>query len=273
MKTVFSACLRALRDLKQPRVLAVMVLPVLVSLALWLLIAVFFWHSWVTVLGDAIGSTQVARWLRDWGAQWLVNGMGALALVTMMIPALLITNVVITEIFAMPVMVKLVSERDFPALEKRDGGNAVGSVFNASIGITIFLLLFVLSLPLWLLGPVGLMAGALNSAYLAQRLFRYDALSDHASADEYRALVKQARGRLFLLGLVLAPLNYVPLVNLFAPVLGGLAFTHFCLRELAVVRGKLPSPLTPHPSHLTPYIRSNTAAMPCPPPIHMVTSA
>ncbi len=117
MKTVFSACLRALRDLKQPRVLAVMVLPVLVSLALWLLIAVFFWHSWVTVLGDAIGSTQVARWLRDWGAQWLVNGMGALALVTLMIPALLITNVVITEIFAMPVMVKLVSERDFPGLE------------------------------------------------------------------------------------------------------------------------------------------------------------
>jgi uncharacterized protein involved in cysteine biosynthesis len=93
-----------------------------------------------------------------------------------------------------------------------------------------------MSLPLWLLGPVGLIAGALNSAYLAQRLFRYDALSDHASADEYRALIQHARGRLFLLGLVLSPLNYVPLVNLFVPVVGGLAFTHFCLRELDGLR-------------------------------------
>lgn len=232
MKTVFSACLHALGDLKQPRVIAVMVLPVLASLAIWVVVAVWFWQSWVTALGDVIGSTQFARWLRDWGAQWLVNSMGVVALISLMIPALLITNVVITEIFAMPVMVNLVAARDYPALEKRNGGTAAGSIFNASVGITIFLVLFVMTLPLWLLGPVGLIAGMLNSAFLAQRLFRYDALSEHASADEYRALVRHARSRLFLLGLVLAPLNYVPLVNLFAPVLGGLAFTHFCLREL-----------------------------------------
>ena len=236
MKSVFLAVAHALRDLKQPRVIAVMLLPVLASLAIWLVIALWFWQSWVTVLGEAIGSTQWARWLRDWGAQWLVNGMGALTLVTLMIPALLITNVVFTEIFAMPAMVKLVSERDYPALEKRHGGTAVGGVMNACVGITIFLLLFVLTLPLWLLGPVGLIAGALNSAYLAQRLFRYDALSEHAGAAEYLALVQRARGRLVWLGLALSPLNYVPFVNLFVPVLGGLAYTHFCLRELAVLR-------------------------------------
>ena len=216
--------------------LAVMVLPVLVSLAIWFIVGAWFWQSWVTVLGDAIGSTQIARWLRDWGMQWLVNGMGVVALIALMLPALLITNMVITEIFAMPVMVNLVATRDYPSLDKRDGGTAAGSVFNASVGITIYLVFFIMSLPLWLLGPVGLAAGMLNSAYLAQRLFRYDALSEHASADEFRTLVKRARGRLFLLGLVLAPLNYVPLLNLFAPVLNGLAFTHFCLRELAVLR-------------------------------------
>ena len=216
--------------------LAVMVLPVLVSLAIWFIVGAWFWQSWVTVLGDAIGSTQIARWLRDWGMQWLVNGMGVVALIALMLPALLITNMVITEIFAMPVMVNLVATRDYPSLDKRDGGTAAGSVFNASVGITIYLVFFIMSLPLWLLGPVGLAAGMLNSAYLAQRLFRYDALSEHASADEFRTLVKRARGRLFLLGLVLAPLNYVPFLNLFAPVLNGLAFTHFCLRELAVLR-------------------------------------
>ena len=237
MKTVFIAVAAAFRDLKQPRVMAVMLLPVLASLAIWFVIALWFWQSWATVLGEAIGSTQMARWLRDWGAQWLVDGVGVLAMIALLLPALFITNVLITEIFAMPVIVKLVAARDHPSLETRSGGTVAGSVFNASVGITIFLLLFVMTLPLWLLGPVGMLAGMLNSAYLAQRLFRYDALSDHASADEYQALVGRARSRLFLLGLVLAPLNYVPLVNLFAPVLGGLAFTHFCLRELAAMRG------------------------------------
>lgn len=236
MKTVFSAILRALRDLKAPRVLAVMVLPVLASLAIWLVVAIWFWQSWVTLLGDAIGSTPIARALRDWGMQWLVNSMGALALIALMLPALMITNMIITEIFAMPAMVKLVAERDYPALEKRNGGTVAGSLVNASLGITLYLLILVLSLPLWLLGPVGLAASAMNSAYLAQHMFRYDALSEHAGTEEYRALVKAARGRLFLLGLVLAPLNFVPFLNLFAPVLNGLAYTHFCLRELAVFR-------------------------------------
>ena len=236
MKPVFTACVRALRDLAEPRVIAVMVLPVLASLALWFVVAAWFWQSWVAALGEVIGSTSFARWLSDWGAQWLVHGMGVMTLIVLMIPALLITNMVITEIFAMPVMVNLVAARDYPALAKRRGGTAAGSVLNAGAGIAIFLVLFVLSLPLWLLGPVGLFAGALNSAYLTQRLFRYDALSEHADAGEYRALVSEARGRLFLLGLVLAPLNYMPLVNLFAPTLIGLAFTHLCLRELATQR-------------------------------------
>jgi len=199
-------------------------------------VAVWFWQSWVAVLGDAIGSTEIARWLRDWGMQWLVNGMGVMALIALMIPALFITTMIITEIFAMPAMVNLVAGRDHPSLEKRNGGTVAGGIFNATAGITIYLVLFVVCLPLWLLGPVGLIASALNSAYLAQRLFRYDALSEHASAEEYRALAQRARGKLFLLGFVLAPLTFVPVVNLFAPVLGGLAFTHFCLRELAILR-------------------------------------
>lgn len=217
-----------------------MVLPVLAALALWAVVAIWFWQSWVMVLGNAIGSTDVARWLRDWGMQWLVNGMGVLALIALLIPALFITTMIITEIFAMPAMVNLVAGRDHPALAKRNGGTVAGGIFNATAGITIYLMLFIVCLPLWLLGPVGLIASALNSAYLAQRLFRYDALSEHASAEEFRVLVQRARGKLFLLGLALAPLTFVPLVNLFAPVLSGLAFTHFCLRELALMRNGKP---------------------------------
>jgi len=74
------------------------------------------------------------------------------------------------------------------------------------------------------------------SGFLNQRLFRYDALAEHASAEEYRAVLARAHGRLYLLGILLAFVYYIPLVNLAAPVLSALAFTHFCLAELARLR-------------------------------------
>jgi len=68
---------------------------------------------------------------------------------------------------------------------------------------------------------------------------RYDALAEHASAGEYRAIVQAAGGRLYGLGLALAVLYYVPLVNLLAPMLSALAFTHLCLGELESLRQRM----------------------------------
>ena len=61
-------------------------------------------------------------------------------------------------------------------------------------------------------------------------------MAEHASAEEYHALVSRNQGRLYVLGLLLALLYYVPLINLLAPVFSGLAFTHFCLSQLAKMR-------------------------------------
>jgi len=51
-----------------------------------------------------------------------------------------------------------------------------------------------------------------------------------------RRICRAARGRMFALGLILAPLSYIPIVNLFAPLYAGVAFTYLCLDELAVAR-------------------------------------
>jgi CysZ protein len=106
--------------------------------------------------------------------------------------------------------------------------------------VVAFSFLWLVTLPLWLTGIGGLLVASVNSAYLHQRLFRYDALAEHATREEYRLIVHHARGRLFVLGLALALLNYVPFVNLVAPVFSALAFTHFCLAELVALRSARP---------------------------------
>jgi uncharacterized protein involved in cysteine biosynthesis len=102
----------------------------------------------------------------------------------------------------------------------------------------VFALLWLVTLPLWLTGIGALALPPLISAHFNQRMFRYDALAEHASAEERKAVVRTAGGRLYLLGLVLALLYAVPVFNLVVPVLSGLAFTHLCLGELDRLRRK-----------------------------------
>ena len=77
----------------------------------------------------------------------------------------------------------------------------------------------------------------LLNAWLSQRMFRYDALAEHATADEIRAVLRENRVRLLGLGLTLSPLSLVPVVNLLVlPIYAGIAFTELCLSELARLR-------------------------------------
>jgi CysZ protein len=233
--TLFNALGRALRDLPQPRVLAVLIVPMLGAIVLWCVLAFFFWGSWTSALGSLINGTSVAQWLIDYGGKWIVESLGVLLVIALVFPATLITAVLVTELIAMPVVVSVASRR-YPRLAKQSGGTAIGSMGNALGAVSIFSVLWIVTLPLWLTGIGAVVVPTLNSAFLNQRLFRYDALAEHASRDEFAAIIKRHRAGLFGLGLLLAPLYYVPLVNLAAPVLTGLAFTHYCLSALAEVR-------------------------------------
>ncbi len=73
-------------------------------------------------------------------------------------------------------------------------------------------------------------------AWVDQRLLRYDALAEHAEPMEMKLLFREQRGALYALGALLALVAYVPLVGFFAPVLFGLAFTHYLLGTLYVRR-------------------------------------
>ncbi len=238
MQTAFAAFARALRDLTQPRILAVVFLPMGAAIALWIALSWVFWGHWTEWLSSLVQSTAAARWLNDWGAGWVLRSMSALVVVLLLIPATLVTAMILTEIVAMPVIISHVGDRYYTALEKRAGGTVTGSILNATVGIAIFCVLWVVTLPLWLIGIGAVLVPVLTSAYLNQRLFRYDALADYASTEEYRALRTHARSRLFLLGILLSLLLYVPLVNLLVPVLSGLAFTHLCLQELTHLRAQ-----------------------------------
>ena len=74
--------------------------------------------------------------------------------------------------------------------------------------------------------------------YFNQRVFRYDALAEHATAAEIAAVIRRSRGELFLLGVALALIGHIPLVGFLMPVYGGLAFIHYGLARLGELRSE-----------------------------------
>jgi hypothetical protein len=174
--------------------------------------------------------------VRDFGLSPVFIWGSGIAAVALALPIMLVIAVLVTELVAMPVIVPFVARRYYPRLDQRRGGTLAGSLWNACVAIGVFAALWLASLPLWFTGIGALVLPPLISAYFNQRMFRYDALAEHATAAEREAVVRSARGRLFVLGLTLAMLYAIPFLNLAVPVLSGLAFTHLCLGELARLR-------------------------------------
>jgi CysZ protein len=237
MNNVARSLLFALGNLLHPRMLWLMLWPLLIALALWGTLAILFWG-------------QLALWLAGVIHQWLTTGMFALqwdlqdaALITakvliviMLVPLIQLTALLILSIFGMPAMVEHVASRSYPTLERRKGGNLAGSLWNGLVALCGMVVLFFVSILFWIFPPLWPLIPVAILGWVNQRVLRYDALAEHADAAEMQRLFSSRRRSLYVLGAMLALVAYVPFFGFFAPVLFGLSFIHFLLAELKAQR-------------------------------------
>lgn len=245
MNSVLIALREALKGLFHPRMLVLVIWPMLIATLTWGIAAIFFWSSWLESLSNLLQASPAEQWIAQGFLAVASHYLMVFVLVVLLVPAIYVTALLITAVFAMPLMVRHVAATRYPALERKQGGSVAGSVANAVIAIAIYALLWIVSLPLWLFSAFALILPLLWLAYLNQRLFRYDALAEHASPEEFRRIMERSTGRLYLLGIALGLLQFVPILNFFSPVYIGLAFIHFCLGELQLLRKSPSTPAIP----------------------------
>jgi hypothetical protein len=210
------------------------------------LIALFLW----TTL-----AVRLAQWLQlglDYAFAWVHLDFGAAALVAAnvllflgFVPLVYLTALFILSVFGMQQMVNYVASRSYPALERKHGGGSAGSVWNGVVAFVGLIFFGALSLPLWLFPPLWPLIPLVILAWVNQRLLRYDALAEHADAGEMTRVFSERRGALYLMGLLLALVAYVPILGFFAPVVFGLAFIHYLLGALAAYRADTNKSLVP----------------------------
>ena len=229
--------LYGLVNLLHPRMLWLMLWPTLVALVLWGSVALAFWVRTALWLAGVL-----SRWLDAWSLLASLN-VGDVTLVAAnvllflaFVPLVYMTALFILGVFGMHAMVDHVARRSFPALERRHGGGTLGSVWNAVVALIGMLALAIATLPLWLVPPLWPLIPVAILGWGNQRLLRYDALAEHADAAEMRRVFRGRRGALYLLGVLLALVAYIPLLGLLAPVWFALGFIHYLLGALELER-------------------------------------
>jgi hypothetical protein len=219
-----------------------------------MLVALAIWGGAALVLWGSL-ALRIADWLRqglDYALSWAHLDLGGAALVAAnvllfiaFVPLVYLTALFILGIFGMQQMVDYVAQRSYPSLERRKGGGVAGTVWNSLVAFFGLVFFFVLSVPLWVFPPLWPIIPLIILAWVNQRLLRYDALGEHADAEEMGRVFRDRRGALYVLGLLLGLAAYVPIVGFFAPVVFGLAFIHYLLGALE--RSRISPGYQPHP--------------------------
>jgi uncharacterized protein involved in cysteine biosynthesis len=238
MSALLRAAGLAIRDLFKPGILWHALWPVLVSVALWTVIA---YVAWTPARMHLLAMIPDWPWLTTRFSDWQVvsSWLLTVALVLAMVPLVYLTTLILLAAFALPRMIAIVGADDYADLEKLGGGTlrVLGSsIIHTTKAILIFLLGWLLTLPFLLIPGVLLVMSIFWLAWLNQRTFRFDALAEHATPAERDAIVRKDHRTLYVAGGLSALMTYIPVINLLAPAWTALVFVHLCLGRLRVQR-------------------------------------
>lgn len=274
MRPVFDALWRAAAYCVHPRVILLSLLPVAVAGAAGFALAWFYWEGAVEAVRRALEQlpllAPVVQWLNDWTQGTFRTVIGPLVVVLLSVPVLLIASLLLVSAFMAQAIVSLVARRRFPTLERRYGGAWWSGLLAAAWATLLALLALVVTLPLWWLPPVALLLPPLIWGWLSYRVLSYDALAEHASADERHLLLRERRNPLLAMGMVTGYLGVLPslvwatgvlalpMMPLLLPLFvwlytlvfafASLWFTHYALAALDDLRRRRAAPPAPVPA-------------------------
>lgn len=269
MSLLLDSFWRAVAYCLHPRIIGLSLLPLILLVAITGGLGYLFWDSAVNgvflwIESSAMLST-IAQWLQGLGLGALRNAMAPLLVIMAITPLLVVVVLFFVAVLMMPAIVNLVARRRFSNLERRHGATFVRSALWSLGSMLLAVVALVVSLPLWLIFPLILVVPPLIWGWLTYRVMAFDALSDHASEEERRTLLRVHAGRLLTMGIATGLLGAAPSIVwasawIFAaafPILIPLAiwiytlvfafaslwFAHYCLAALAQLRGQpLPAP-------------------------------
>ena len=214
MKLLLDSFWRAAAYCVHPKVILLSLLPLAVMVVLALGLGYFFWTPSVDAVRALMDSWAVVGALLGWldgiGFGGLKLVLAPLLVVFVVTPIIVVVSLLVVATLMVPAMLKLVAQRRFPTLERKNGGSFAGSLFGGLWATLVALLALLVSIPLWLVPPLVLLVPPLIWGWLTYKVMSYDVLAEHASQDERRELIRRHRGPLLGIGVLTGYLGAAP---------------------------------------------------------------
>jgi hypothetical protein len=211
---VFDAFWRALIQLLHPRVLVWTLWPLVVMAAAVGVAAWLGWEAAVDGVRDAMQhfdlSNAALQWLDSVGANSLRAMLAPIVVVALSVPLVAVGTLLLVGLLMTPTVVHLVARQRFPALARLHGARWWQGLAWSLVCAAAALVAIAASLPLWLIPPLALLLPPLIWGWLAYRVFAFDVLADHASAEERRHLMHERRWPLLAMGIASGVLGALP---------------------------------------------------------------
>jgi Etoposide-induced protein 2.4 (EI24) len=264
MRILLDSFWRAVAYCLRPRVMLLSLLPLALMVALAAFFGYFFWDSAVAWTRATLDSWPLLASFWGWMGHLFSGDVTAtlaqVVVVLAVTPAIVLVSLLIVSGLMAPPLTRLVASRRFPALEHKKGPSFIWSATRA-LGLTMLALLaLVVSMPLWLIPPLVLILPPLIWGWLTYRVMSFDALVEHANAEECATVLRTHRLQLLGIGVLCGYLGAAPSIVwasglLFAAgffILAPLAiwiytlvfafsalwFAHYCLDALARLRAQ-----------------------------------
>lgn len=241
MNNAMSILFNALVDSFRPKMLMLTLVSVAIASVFWLVI---IWLSidplvnaatWALgYLGFDFSAEAVAADAAFMG--WLKLILVPLAVFGLLWPIVATSAVLLAGLYVTPPVVNYLTEREFQGIEKRGDSGMVMSLWVTLKAVVVFLIAWIVTLPLWLIPGMAFVLPVLLTAYLLMAVMRFDSLAGHATKLEMKEIKKRDSTSAWLIGLVCAFLSFIPPILLIMPVMSALAFTRHYMGALVQVR-------------------------------------
>ena len=262
MKPLLDAFWRAAAYCLHPQVIALSILPLIITGGLAAGLGYYFWEPALVQVRDTLEGwavlTTVLQWLDSVGGGGFKNVLAPLIVVALSIPVVVVVSLLLVAMLMTPAIVNLVAVRRFPQLERRHGAGFLQSAFWSLTFTVLALVAMIVSIPFWFVPPLVLVLPPLIWGWLTYRVLSFDVLAEHASRDERLQIMRTHRWPLLAMGVIAGYLGAAPslvwavsaMMLVFAPLLivaavwiytlvfafSALWFAHYTLAALQALR-------------------------------------
>lgn len=209
---------KTLQDIMSPKVLAFILKIGLASIALWVSILWMFWDQFEGFV------TSYLTWI-PW--EWMQDTVAYIAAPLVGYMLIISTVSLLTSLLSEKLLIDL-AQKHYPQQKVIASPSITGSVIVTIKATLVFLILFVLLLPL-IFVPI---LGQVVMLYLWSILLKAPTVHDVGGLfitdkQELKRKSKQST----LIAMIASLFNYVPLLNIFAPIFAQILFLHHILKK------------------------------------------